>query len=347
MRFLTFFLLACLLPLVSPLRAAQSSIHNEETAEAALTELAKVAASSQKAVLITGASTGIGRMTAELLAENGFYVYAGARKEKDLADLSALKNVEGIRLDVTVEAEIDAAVATVKKGGRGLYGLINNAGVVVLAPLIEVPEGDLAFQIDVNVMGPYRVTKAFAPMLIESKGRISTTGSLSGTATWGFGGPYTMSKFAVEAYTDVLALEMEGFGVTVSVVEPGNFKSKIMASMKDRLLASGYTAEGSLFEDKMSRLLSQPLDRSNLMEPGKVAQAFLDFLTDENPKRRYLVVPNQGEAALTLNAAFTRLAQQNRDQEYTFSREQLIAMLDAALLAQTPAASVAEQAPTE
>jgi NAD(P)-dependent dehydrogenase (short-subunit alcohol dehydrogenase family) len=270
-------------------------------------------------------------VTADLLAKNGFFVYAGARKEKDLADLSALKNVQGIRLDVTVQAEIDAAVQTVKDGGRGLYGLINNAGVVVLAPLIEVPENDLAFQLDVNVMGPYRVTKAFVPMIIESKGRISTTGSLSGTATWGFGGPYTMSKFAVEAFTDVLALEMEGFGVTVSVVEPGNYKSKIMATMKERLVESGYTAEGSLFEDKMSRLLKQPLDRANLKDPGEVADAFLHFLTSENPKRRYMVVPNQGEAAFTLNAAFTRLVQQNQDQEYTYSREELIAMLDAAL----------------
>jgi len=74
-----------------------------------------------------------------------------------------------------------------------------------------VTEEDLAFQLDVNVLGPYRVTKAFAPLIIESRGRISTTGSLSGTVTWPLGGPYTMSKHAVEAFSEVLAAEMAGF----------------------------------------------------------------------------------------------------------------------------------------
>ena len=88
------------------------------------------------------------------------------------------------------QQDIDAAVAHVEAGGRGLYGLINNAGVLVMEPLIEVTEA-LAFQMNVNVFGPYRVTKAFAPLLIESKGRVATTGSVSGIGTWGLGGPYT------------------------------------------------------------------------------------------------------------------------------------------------------------
>jgi len=125
---------------------------------------------AQRAVLVTGASSGIGRKTTELLAQNGFFVYATARKEDDLKALAAIANVQALRLDVGKQDQIDAAVKTVQDGGRGLFGLINNAGVAVLAPLIEVTERDLAFQFDANVYGPYRLTKAFAPLLIASQG---------------------------------------------------------------------------------------------------------------------------------------------------------------------------------
>jgi NAD(P)-dependent dehydrogenase (short-subunit alcohol dehydrogenase family) len=96
-------------------------------------------------------------------------VYAGARKQADLDALSAIENVQGIRLDVTIQEEIDAAVETVREAGRGLYGLVNNAGVAVVGPMIEVDEDDMQFQMDVNLFGPYRMTKAFAPLIIESR----------------------------------------------------------------------------------------------------------------------------------------------------------------------------------
>ncbi len=253
-----------------------------------------------RAVLITGASSGIGLKTAEVLAANGFFVYAGARKPQDLEALNAIENVQGIRLDVNVQEEIDAAVETVQSGGRGLYALINNAGVVVLAPLLEVTEEDLAFQMNVNVYGPYRVTKAFAPLLIESKGRVATTGSISGIVTWGLGGPYTMSKHAVEAYTDVLAIELAELGVEVAVVEPGNYKSKIMDSMVQRMQDAGFSTEGSMAQ------------------------------TTDSPKRRYMVVPNEQEAAFTIRAHIRRLVQLNEDQPYTFTRDELMEMIDEA-----------------
>ncbi|MHC4823000.1 MAG: SDR family oxidoreductase [Planctomycetota bacterium] len=288
-------------------------------------------AADRKAVLITGASSGIGLRTTELLAENGFHVYAGARKPKDLEALSAMENVEGIRLDVTVQEEIDAAVKHIEEAGRGLYAVINNAGVVVVAPLIEVTEEDMDFQMDVNVFGPYRVTKACAPLLIESKGRVLTTGSISGFVTWGLGGPYTMSKHAVEAYTDVLAAELVPFGIGVSVVEPGNYKSRIMANMVERMEDSGYSAEDSLYKGQMDWLTKGATDRAQYKEPDEVAEAFLEALNDPKPKRRYMVVPNEQEARLTLNAALQKVVQLNEDQAYTFDRGQLIEMLDAAL----------------
>jgi len=321
MRTRLIILLSGLLCCLPPVSAAQETEANQ-------TPSGQV---QRKAILVTGASSGIGRVTAELLAQNGFFVYAGARKNKDIDSLNELDNVQAIRLDVTVPADIESAVRTIREAGRGLYGLINNAGVVVIAPLIEVPEEDLDFQMDVNVFGPYRVTKAFAPLIIESKGRISTTGSLSGTVTWGLGGPYTMSKFAVEAYTDTLAAEMARFGVQVSVVEPGNYKSRITTNMQERLAAKGYSAEGSLFEAQMNRVLGSPQDRAQFKDPDDVAAAFLHAMSDPEPQRRYLVVPNQGEAQITILSAITRLAQLNGNHEFSYDRDELVAMLDEAL----------------
>lgn len=144
------------------------------------TTLAAQSPTAQRAVLVTGASTGIGRTMTELLASKGHFVYAGARKDQDLADLNKIPNVQAIKLDVTSKADIAAAVVTVERGGRGLYGLVNNAGVAVAEPLIEMEEEDLTFVFDVNVYGPFRMTKAFSKLLIASKGRVVTTGSISG-----------------------------------------------------------------------------------------------------------------------------------------------------------------------
>jgi len=283
---------------------------------------------ARRAVLVTGASSGIGLRTAEVLAENGYFVYAGARKQKDLDALNALDNVQGIRLDVTSQDEIDAAVKTVRDGGRGLYGLINNAGVVVYGPLIELPVEDLEFQMDVNVTGVFRVTRAFAPLLIESGGRVSTTGSISGTLGWGMGGAYCMSKHAVEAYTDVLAQELEPFGVKVSIVAPGNYNSKISSNLRARMKERGYTAEGSRYQEQMEAFLARPATRDQYKEPDEVAAAFVHAMGAENPKRHYLVVPNEGEAEMTIRAALYRVVELNRDQPYTYTREELIELLD-------------------
>jgi len=284
-----------------------------------------------RAVLVTGASSGIGRKTTELLGKSGFFVYACARKDADLQELAAIPNVQAIRLDVTKPEEIEAAVKTVREAGRGLFGLVNNAGIAVLAPLIEMREQDLSNQLDVNVLGPFRVTKAFAPLLIESKGRVATTGSISGTVTWSMGGAYTMSKHAVDAFSDTLAQELRQFGVHVSTIEPGNYRSEIMAGMRQRLIDGGYGGEGSRYQKQIERLIERPTDRSEFKEPDDVAAAFLRALTEEKPKLRYMVVPNQREAEMTIKAAMARVVQLNQEQPYAYDRDALIKMLDEAL----------------
>jgi NAD(P)-dependent dehydrogenase (short-subunit alcohol dehydrogenase family) len=289
----------------------------------------------QKAVLITGANSGLGRVMAETLAASGYFVYAGARKDKDLEELSAIDNIQGVRLDVNKQDQIDAAVKTVSEAGRGLYALVNNAGVAVVQPLIEIEEEDFDFQMNVNVYGPYRVTRAFAPLIIESKGRISIVGSISGTlssATWG---PYSMTKFAMEAFADALADEMKSFGVHVSLIEPGAYRSSIGKSALERMAERNQSADGSQFKEAMDDSVNWlNLFENDHGDPTEVAAAVMKALFDDNPKPRYLVVPTQEQAYWTISRAIERMVEQNHDHKFSYDREALIEMLDAALARQ-------------
>lgn len=290
---------------------------------------AQAAVPAQKAVLVTGASSGIGKRITELLASKGHFVYAGARKDEDLRMLSAIRNVQGIRLDVTRQAEIDAAVETVRRAGRGLHGLVNNAGVAVIAPLIETAEEDLRFQLDVNVLGPYRVTRAFAPLIIESKGRITTIGSLNAILAGAFSGPYAMSKFAMEAFTDALAAEMRGFDVEVSIVHPGRYQSEMSLNVLDRMRAMGRTTEGSRFQAQLERMLANfGVDESTHADPIQVAEAVEHALFDPNPKARYLVTPSAGAAHATVRRALEKAVQLDERHRWSVGPEGLRAMLD-------------------
>jgi NAD(P)-dependent dehydrogenase (short-subunit alcohol dehydrogenase family) len=290
-----------------------------------------------RAVLVTGASSGIGRNIAERLAASGFIVYAGARKQTDIDALNAIENIQAIRLDVTVQDEIDAAVQTVTQAGHGLYGLVNNAGVGVLGPLIEVEEKDLQFVLDVNVYGPYRVTRAFAPLIIESKGRITNIGSVSGIVSGALYGPYSMSKHAIEAYTDSLAEEMAKFGVAVNVVDPGGYRTSIRQNSLETMKKRDITGEGTLFEAEMKGMLDVFQQYSDEVKaPDQVTDAVVHALFDPQPLQRYLVVPNTQQADMTIRQMLRETAQLNQWHAYSYDRDQLIQMLDEVLAEHPP-----------
>lgn len=284
------------------------------TALGQLPTVASPDSSTIKAVLVTGASTGIGRKITERLAANGYFVYAGARKADDLKALAQIKNVQALRLDVTNVAEVDAAVLTIQKAGRGLYGLVNNAGIATSGTLLEMKPEEFDLVMQVNVYGPYRVTRAFAPMIVAAKGRITTIGSISGILTTRDLMAYQMSKRAVEAFTDSLALQLTPSGVTVNIVEPGNYNSDIFRSALARMNAA---------PDPRG-------DRSRFKEPDEVAEAVEKALFETNPKRRYLVVPNKMEGERTIRAQLTQLVQLNQSHPYSYDREELIKLLDEA-----------------
>jgi len=290
-----------------------------------------VSAGDQKAVLITGASTGIGRNMAERLASEGHFVYAGARKDKDLAELDAIENIKAVRLDVTRSDDVDAAVEMIGEEGRGLWGLVNNAGVASSGPVAMMEDGDLDFVLNVNVNGVVRVTRAFIPLIVESQGRISTVGSISGILSGANGSAYSMSKHAMEAFVDSLAAEMEEAGVQVSIIEPGSYKSMIrrttVARIKKNLEAAGTEIPEEVREQMRQRVESEP----TLPEPDAVSDAALHTLFSEEPRRRYMVVPNERQADATIRKIIAELAQLNEGHEFSYSRDELVEMLDQAL----------------
>lgn len=289
---------------------------------------------SQKAVLITGASSGIGRLTAEHLAENGYFVYAGARKAEDIEALNKIENVQAVRLDVTVQEEIDAAVEHIRSEGRGLWGLVNNAGVNVVAPLIEFPDDSLEFLFDVNVFGVFRVTKAFAPLIIESEGRIVNISSISGFGAGPPYGGYSMTKHAIEAMTDSLAFSMGRLNVHVAAVEPGNYKSEIGLSRCKRMLENEEDYTSEYFQELMDMFLDdcrqrfEPGFSLTAPEPTDVARAIEHALFDPKPRIRYLVAPNPGNAEWPIRTAIWRLAALDHGHEHSFGRDQLVQWLE-------------------
>jgi NAD(P)-dependent dehydrogenase (short-subunit alcohol dehydrogenase family) len=285
--------------------------------------------SSQKAVLVTGASSGIGLKITEHLSSNGYYVYAGARNAADLKRLDAMDNVSSVRLDVTVQDEIDAAVEFVKAQGRGLYGVVNNAGVGAGERTSEASVELIAWLHDVNVLGPVRINKAFLPMLEESGGRTVAIGSISGhAADSGTNGAYAMSKFAIEAYTDSLAIDLAETGVAVGIIDPGGFKTPIFRKDALRKMTGSYDLNQDLSKEQQEELEARTGWVDTLQEPDAVADAVMHFMTDESPRLRYMVTLIENQADRGIRALMTRMLQLNANQPFELSRDELVAMLD-------------------
>lgn len=195
-------------------------------------------------VVMTGASTGIGAHAAHSLADAGFLVFAGVRKEADGETLKAnaptaksRENILPIILDVTKQEQIYAAVQTVQetlaaKGGLPLVGLVNNAGVSGAMKPVEFENlDDIRWLFDVNFFGAIATTKAFLSLLRAGKGRVINISSMAGVTSAPLMANYCGSKWALEAFSDALRVEMEGHEVSVSVVEPAYVQSAIFDKM--------------------------------------------------------------------------------------------------------------------
>ncbi|MBH0176688.1 MAG: SDR family oxidoreductase [Nitrospira sp.] len=251
-----------------------------------------------RVVVITGASTGIGAACAVHLDRLGFVVFAGVRKVEDgetLQRQGEANRLIPLVLDVTNDVSIQQSRAIVAEhvGARGLFGLINNAGIAVVGPLEAVPIPDLRRQLEVNLIGQVAVTQMFLPLIRLARGRIINMGSIAGRAAMPLMGPYSASKFALEAITDALRLEVQQWGIEVSIVEPGAIATPIWdKSGKGATdLESATTPElRMLYADVIAgvrKVVAEAAKRA--IAPDAVAQAVEQALTATRPKTRYLV----------------------------------------------------------
>jgi NADP-dependent 3-hydroxy acid dehydrogenase YdfG len=248
------------------------------------------------AVLITGCSSGIGHATAERLAQDGYRVYATARRPDSIADL-AEQGCETLALDVTDEASMQTAVQTVVEREGAVGTLINNAGYSQSGAVETVPPDQVRRQFDTNVFGLIRMCQLVLPsMRAQHDGRIVNIGSMGGRLTFPGGGLYHATKYSVEAISDALRFEVRGFGVKVILIEPGlittNFGEVAAASVEG---AEGADGPYDRFNGSVAKITEAayngPMAKLGA-GPEAVANTIAKAISVKRPKARYPVTPS-------------------------------------------------------
>lgn len=253
-------------------------------------------AGGERAVLITGCSTGIGRAASLRLDRAGWRVFAGVRKREDAESLATegSDRLQPLLLDITDSASIDLARERIAaECASGLHGLVNNAGVAYSGPLEFVPLDDFRRQLEVNLIGHLAMTQAALPHLRVARGRIVNVTSIGGRVATPFFGPYNASKFALEALGDCLRVELRPWGVRTIAIEPGSVATeiwssgaKIFAEMRERLAPQAT----ELYGEAMEATARAAADTGARGIPVEDAAAAIErALTARHPRPRYLV----------------------------------------------------------
>ncbi|MGJ0507874.1 MAG: SDR family oxidoreductase [Methylocystis sp.] len=252
----------------------------------------------KQAVVVTGASTGIGEACARLLVERGFFVFGSVRKEADAKRHAAQfgENFAPLLFDVTDGAAVARAAQEVEAwlGGRTLAGLVNNAGVAVPGPLLHVPISELRRQLEVNVVAQMQVIQAFAPLLGARApqggppGRIVNMSSVAGRVAQPFFGSYNASKFALEGLSDALRRELMAYGIKVIVIQPGMISTPIWDKAED----AGFGAfDDTIYGPAARRVQKWAVENGRAaVGPEHVAEAVYRALTAPRPPLRISVL---------------------------------------------------------
>jgi NAD(P)-dependent dehydrogenase (short-subunit alcohol dehydrogenase family) len=253
-----------------------------------------------KSVVVTGASTGIGWATARLLLDRGFRVFGSVRGKADADRLGGEfgANFTPLLFDVTDEAAVHAAAGEVRAvlAGETLTGLVNNAGIALVGPVLEMPLEQFRRQIDVNVIGPFIATQAFGPLLGADpelkgpRGRIVMISSVAGRNGNPFTPGYSASKHAIEGLSESLRRELMLFGIDVIIIAPGAVKTPIWGKAEDAGL-SAYRDSPYLPALKKINQITRDFEKIGL-PPEKIAARVADALTSPSPKVRYQITPD-------------------------------------------------------
>ena len=253
--------------------------------------------SGRTTVVVTGASSGIGRACALKLANSGFHIFAGVRKEEDAEALmkASAGRLTPLFIDVTDADLVSAAASVVEEaaGEDGLAGLVNNAGVGAAWPLEFVPPEEFRRQFEVNVFGHLAVTQAFLPLIRAATGRIVNVGSVGGRITVPFGGTLSAPRRALVAVNDALRMELYPWGIHVALIEGGSISTRAVDKLEaaaeatlDRLPPAGRARYADAYRTAVARAVARTKAGS---PPEVVAGAVLSALTDRKPKTRYPV----------------------------------------------------------
>ena len=289
-------------------------------------------------IFVTGASSGIGLDITRRLAAQGQPVYATARKEDDLQALAAIENVTPVRLDVRDPQQVREAAELVARKGGGLQGLVNNAGIGELGLVSTWTDEELLDIFDVNVFGPFRLTNALLPLLVEARGRVVLISSQGGMISKKYYGPYTMTKHALEAYSVALMDELAPHGVLVSIVQPGGVDTSIGENSFAGMLRRFERAQPPFKEEADAVLASfnappEPSASDEESEsnrkpspPALVTEAVVDALFSAAPKFRYLV-GTKWEGDRVIHALIEKLLDENDNPVHNYSQAELTALL--------------------
>jgi len=249
------------------------------------------------AVLVTGASRGIGRATAVLLGRMGLTVYGTVRSDGDATQLSEVTNgrVMPLTCDVTDAVSVKAMAQELwrRTGETGLAGLVNNAGIAVAGPLEVLPTEAWREQFEVNVLGVVRVTRALLPLLRLGGGRIVSISSTSGLIAIPYLGPYGASKAALDRISEILRIELRPWGIPVSVIHPGlvdtGAPGRFLEAAEELLLAADPEVR-RLYSPYITRMRALAHDRVvGGMPPERVAQVIARALLARRPRRVYRI----------------------------------------------------------
>jgi NAD(P)-dependent dehydrogenase (short-subunit alcohol dehydrogenase family) len=258
----------------------------------------------QKTVFITGAAGGLGASATRHLAKRNWRVFAADFDEQALREVDRESNVTGIPLDVTNPGSVEAARVLVSGSCEGLDGIVNFAGILAVGSVIEIESETIRRVLDVNVMGTVRVNRALFPLVLARKGRIinisSETGWQSGMP---FNGAYTMSKHAIEAYSDSLRRELMFLDIPVIKIQPGPFRTAMVAGIERDFTRA---AEASTyFKELLTRLKHVTLkEQAKAHDPALLAEVVHHALTTRHPRIAYSVKPDPQRAALDLLPAW-------------------------------------------
>lgn len=249
---------------------------------------------NQELVVVTGTSSGIGLATAKRLAEEGYHVLAGVRRQED-ADKISQKNIEAVIVDLTKVDTLKALAQRVVDDPyhRPLRAVVNNAGIAINAPLEMVPLDELRRQIEVSVIGQVAVIQALTPALLASGGRVVNIGSLGGKISMPGFGIYSAAKFAMEAINDSLRREMASSGLKVIMITPGGVSTRMSEQgiTTAERLAKLMTPEQHQRHDRLFAAVKAQAEAwaSHGISPEKVAAVISRAIQDRKPKTRYLV----------------------------------------------------------